>query len=146
MNRGFCNITHRRLNINWVPHGSDIIKSFVRPLVTRWAFSVISRNLSFLYIWTISSYAQHQLRPNGARMCQPLNHCVLVQWLSDRALKSVMLRRHRLLMCPIGGTWPVTIRARQPLGIWTDRLISADMICHRSSSETWIIWTADSTQ
>ena len=45
----------------------------------------------------------NQLRPNGAWMCQPLNHCVLVQWFSDRALKSVMLRLHRLLVCPIGG-------------------------------------------
>ena len=78
-------------------------------------------------------------------MYQLLNHCVLVQWLSDRALRSVMLRRHRLLMCPSGEAWPVTIRAGQPLGTWTDRLISADMFYHRSSTETWIIWTADST-
>ena len=75
-----------------------------------------------------------------------LNHCVLVQWLSDRVLMSVMLHQHRPSMCPVGRTWPVTIRVKQLLGNWTDRLISPDMFCHRFSSETWIIWTVDFTQ
>ena len=49
-----------------------------------------------------------------------LNHCVLVQWFSERVLMSVMLRQHRPSMCLVGGTWPVIIRVKQPLGNWTD--------------------------
>ena len=116
---------------SWVPHGSNLIKSFVRPPVTRWAFSVINRNLSCLYMWTISNCARHRMRPDGARMSQLLNHCVLVRCLSDRALKSVMLHQHHLSMCPVGKTWPVTIRVKQPLENWTDRLFSPDMFYHR---------------
>ena len=40
LGRGYYVITHRPLNINWVPPGSDPTRSFDRPPVTRLAFSV----------------------------------------------------------------------------------------------------------
>ena len=52
---------------------------------------------------------------NGVLTSPLLNHCVLVQWLSDRALMSVILHQHRPSMCLVGRTWPVTIRAKQLL-------------------------------
>ena len=117
---GCCDTTHRRLNTNWVLHGLDLIRSFVRPPVTRWAFSVIHRNLSSLYTWTILNCARCQITSNGVLTSPLLNHCVLVQWLSDRVFISVMLRQHHPLMCPVGRTWPVIIRVRQSLENRTD--------------------------
>ena len=38
--RGYYDIIHRPRNINWVPPGSDPIKSFGRPPVIQLAFNV----------------------------------------------------------------------------------------------------------
>ena len=46
---GYYDINHRPLNTNWVPPGSDPIKSFDRPPVTRLAFNVAWINQLYLF-------------------------------------------------------------------------------------------------
>ena len=59
--------------------------------------------------------ARGRMTSNGVLTFLLLNNCVLVRWLSDRALMSVMLRQHRPSMCPAGRTCRVIIRVIQPL-------------------------------